>query len=189
VKALVCSALASTLLLGCVTSDDEEAAAAPRVGEVSQGVTSDAASLVAATNAFTAQVASSVHDSAAAVGVALPASAVKTGYAARNTLGAGAASGAQLVLVAKTFVAGRATFAPGLYQLVPTSRGPTLFYFGPTGRVDLGLARAHDPTQQSDDDGLCAGAPSLIMDFCLDFVACALHDEGCPALPGYTYVG
>ena len=187
-KALVCSALASTLLLACVTSDDGETAA-PGAGEISQRVTSDAVSVVAATNAFTAQVASSVHETAAAAGVALPASAVKTGYAARNTLGAGAASGAQFVFVAKTFVAGRATFAPGLYQLAPTSRGPALFYFGPGGRVDLGLASPHEPAQQSDDDGLCAAAPSLIMDFCLDFVACALHDEGCPALPGYTYVG
>ena len=69
-----------------------------------------------------------------------------------------------------------------------TGRGATLYYYAPNGKIELGRATPGEPAH-SEDEGLCSGAPSLIMDFCLDFVACALHDEGCPALPGYTYVG
>lgn len=172
-NALVSVVLASSLCVGCVTADDQP------VGEVAQSVTSYPAAVVAATDTFTATVATNVHDSALAVGVSLPASDVRTGYAPRNTLGAGPAIGAQLVFAARAFTVGRSTYPPGLYQLTTTNH---VYYYGASGRVDFGLARP-DTTENGDDQGLCDKAPSLVYNFCLTFVRCALYDLGCPQLP------
>jgi len=173
-KALVSGvALASILWLGCMTSDDQP------VGEVAQSVTNYPAAVVAATDSFTASVATNVHESALSVGVSLPTSEVRTGYAPRNTLGAGPANGAQLVFAARAFVVGRSTYPAGLYQLSTTNH---VYYYGANGRLDFGLARP-DGTQGGDDEGLCDEAPSLIYNLCLAVVRCALWDLGCPGLP------
>jgi len=172
-KALLTAALASTLCFGCITSDDQA------VGEVAQSVTGYAVAVVAATDTFTASVASNVHECAAAAGVALPASDVRTGYAPRNTLGAGPASGTQFVFAARAFVVGRSTYSAGLYQLTPTNH---VYYYGANGRLDFGVAHP-GTTQSGDDQGLCDKAPSLVYNFCLTFVRCALYDFECPELP------
>jgi len=174
-KALLTAALASSACLGCMTATDDQP-----VDEVAQSVTNYPAAVVAATNTFTTTVATNVHDSAASVGVALPATDVRTGYTPRNTLGAGPASGSQFVFAARAFLVGHTTYAPGMYQLATSNH---VYFYGPNGRVDLGLARPTPPPAELDDQGLCDKAPSLIMSFCLDFVACALYDFDCGELP------
>jgi hypothetical protein len=176
-KALVPAAIASTLCFGCLTTDDEP------VGEVAQSVTNYPAAVVAATDTFTASVATNVHESALSVGVSLPAGDVRTAYAPRNTLGAGPASGSHFVFAARAFVVGRSTYPAGLYQLSTTNH---VYYYGVNGRVDFGLAQPGSTHQQGDDQGLCDEAPSLIYNLCLAVVRCALWDLGCPGLPPST---
>jgi len=173
-KALVSASIVSTLCVGCMTTDDEPTA------ELAQSVTNYPAAVVAATDTFTATVAGNVHESALSAGVSLPASAVRTAYAPRNTLGAGPALGSHFVFAARAFVVGRSTYPAGLYQLSTTSH---VYYYGANGRVDFGLAQPGSGHQQGDDQGLCDEAPSLIYNLCLAVVRCALWDLGCPGLP------
>ena len=180
-KSLFTSILASTLLFGCMSSEDE-----PALGTSEQNVSSYVAAVAAATTTFTSAVATNTRNNAAAVGLSV--SAVKTGYSARNTLGATTSGSSQVLFATKAFSVGAGTYQPGLYEIGSTSRGPTLYYFSPTGRVELGIQAPGTPPSTSVGGDLCAGA-GVAYSFCNSFVACALYDQGCPDLPCCTYVG
>ncbi|MEO8554811.1 MAG: hypothetical protein ABI678_32760 [Kofleriaceae bacterium] len=179
-KSLVCSILASTLLFGCMSSEDEVP-----LGTTEQSVSSYVAAVAAATTTFTSAVATNTRNNAAAVGLSV--TNVKTGYSARNTIGA-AAGTSTVFFVTKPFDVGAGTYQPGLYQFGSTSRGPTLYYFSPTGRVELGLQGPGTPPSTSVGGDLCGGS-GVAYSFCTSFVACALYDQGCPQLPCCTWVG
>jgi hypothetical protein len=181
-KALVSSLVASTLLFGCMTSEDE-----PALASTEQHVSSYVAAVAAATTTFTSAVATNTRGNAAAVGLSV-AQTVKTGYSARNTLGATSAGSSPILFATKAFSVGAGTYQPGLYEIGSTSRGPTLYYFSPTGRVELGIQGPGTPPSTSVGGDLCAGS-GVAYSFCTSFVACALYDQGCPQLPCCTWVG
>ncbi len=166
-----------TELDGAETSTDEQA------------VTSSVPAMVAATTTFTGAVATSVRDTAAARGLTVATASVRTGLSPRTTIGAAPSGETQLILVGKSISRGTTTMSAGLYQLVKTSQGVMLYRFDPTGPTPLGIIAPTPEIHNAVVDDVCGGAPSLLRSFCEEFTWCALFDEGCPALPGVTWVG
>ncbi len=181
-RSFVLIAFASASLVACVTEPGEPEEAG--TVEVSQGLSNHVSAVIAAQATYTTIVADNVRANAASVGITVPSSSVRSAKVPRDrTVAVAPASGTELVFLTKTFVGRGTTYQPGLYQIGTSSQGATLYYFAPGGRVDLGVS-AHPPgttplyTPLGGD--LCGGGangiPTIILDFCLDFVACAAYD-------------
>lgn len=180
-RSLMMTALASVSLVACVAQPGEPDEA--ETSESTQGLTSHVAAVIAAQATYATTVADNVRANAATVGISIPSTAVRSAKARDRTVAVANASGTELVFLTKVFVGKGRTYQPGLYQIGTGSQGATLYHFGPSGRVDLGVS-IHPPgttplfTPLGGD--LCGGGangiPTIILDFCLDFVACAAYD-------------
>jgi hypothetical protein len=181
-RSLILTAFASLWLVACVAQPGEPGEADTAV--TTQGLSSQVAAVIAAQTTYTTAVADNVRANASAVGISIASAAVRSAKLPRDrTVAVAPANATELVFLTKAFVGKGSTYQPGLYQIGPSSSGPTLYYFTPAGRVDLGFG-IHPPgttpvfTPTGGD--LCGGGangiPTIILDFCLDFVACAAHD-------------
>lgn len=146
-----------------------------------QDLTTDVPALTNATTAFTGAVATSVRDTAAAHGLAISPSAVRTSYTSRNTIGAVPAGTAHLLLVGQSFVVGAYAHSAGLYKIASTRDGVMLYRFDPSGPMLLGpIPPPPQPWAGYDIQDACFAAPGLLQEYCRSFVACALLDFNCP---------
>jgi hypothetical protein len=190
-RSFIVTAFASASLAACVAPPGEPAEAATvtdteaDTAEIQHGLSSHVAAVIAAQATYTTTVADNVRANAATVGISIPSSAVRSAKVPRDrTVAVAPASATELVFLTKAFVGKGKTYQPGLYQIATGSQGATLYHFTPGGRLDLGFG-IHPPgttplfTPLGGD--LCGGGangiPTIILDFCLDFVACAAYDN------------
>jgi len=182
-RSLMMIALVSVPLVACIAEPGE--ANEVDTSEARQDLSSRVSAVIAAQTTYATTVADNVRAEAATVGITIPSSAVRSAKVPRDrTVAVAPASATEVVFLTKTFVGKGKTYEPGLYQIGANSQGAaTAYYFGPGGRVDLGFG-VHPPgtvpvyTPLGGD--LCGGGangiPTIILSFCLDFVACAAYD-------------
>lgn len=174
---LIAALVAATTSACAVEPADEPAA----LESIAVQASTPVQNINTAETSFRNTVVSNVTASTTAAGLSL-AAGLSTAYVPRNRTIASAptTSGAQAMFLSRTVRrSSGGSFGAGLYELSSGSAGVVLHYHDPVlGRIKVPPpvpAPFHTPL----GDDMCGGAPSIIMDFCQSFVACAAYDLWC----------
>jgi len=130
---------------------------------------------------FRGTVQSNVTASATSAGLSLSSTGLSIVHVPRNrTIASGrTTAGTQALFLSRAVRrASGGTFDPGLYELVPSATGASLYRYDAAGRIAV-PPPAPAPFHTSLGDDMCENAPDLIMEFCQSFVACAAYDLWC----------